>query len=86
MLHDVSVRTTVTLDEDVAARLNEAVRRTGRSFRSVVNETLRAGLNVDVPTQEPFRVASFDTGPWPEDVDFDSISSLLDRLDGPWHR
>ena len=38
------MRTTLTLDEDVAHRLTERSRLTGASFKQVVNETLRAGL------------------------------------------
>ena len=86
MLHDVSVRTTVTLDDDVAARLDETVRRTGRSFRTVVNETLRAGLDAEVRPQEPFRVVPFNTGPLRPGVSLDNIEALLDELDGPWRR
>jgi len=86
MLHDVSKRTTVTLDDDVAARLDTTARRTGRSFRAVVNETLRAGLDARAEPQPPFRVSTFDSGPWPTDVDFDNINALIERLEGPWHR
>ena len=40
------VRTTLTLDEDIATKLQAETRRSGRSFRDVVNETLRRGLLV----------------------------------------
>jgi hypothetical protein len=38
------VRTTVTLDPDVEARLREEARRRGVSFKEALNSTLRAGL------------------------------------------
>jgi len=38
------VRTTLTLDDDVAAKLQAESRRAGRPFRDIVNETLRRGL------------------------------------------
>ena len=38
------MRTTLTLDDDLAQRLREHARRTGESFKQVVNETLRQGL------------------------------------------
>lgn len=38
------MRTTLTLDEDVAQQLQEAARRSGVSFKEVVNTTLRQGL------------------------------------------
>lgn len=38
------MRTTLTLDDDLAEALAGMVRREGRSFKDVVNETLRRGL------------------------------------------
>ena len=45
--HDVRMRTTLTLDDDVAQVLRETARNSGRSFKEVVNETLRHGLATD---------------------------------------
>jgi hypothetical protein len=39
------VRTTLTLDDDVGAKLKQEMRKTGRSFKATVNEFLRLGLN-----------------------------------------
>lgn len=39
------VRTTITLDDDVAAQLRQLAKRTGRPFKDVVNEALRSGLS-----------------------------------------
>ena len=38
------MRTTLTLDDDVAAKLKAEARRAGRSFREIVNDALRRGL------------------------------------------
>ena len=38
------MRTTLTIDDPVARQLRDEAHRTGRSFKAVVNETLRAGL------------------------------------------
>lgn len=38
------MRTTLTIDDDLAALLHEQARRTGRTFRDVVNEAIRDGL------------------------------------------
>jgi predicted transcriptional regulator len=35
------LRSTLTLDDDLAEALNRAARLTGRSFKAVVNDTLR---------------------------------------------
>jgi hypothetical protein len=46
--HHVIMRTTLTLDDDVVARLKAAVKRENRPFRRVVNDALKAGLAVSV--------------------------------------
>ena len=38
------MRTTVTLDDDVERLLREAVRRSGRPFKEVLNDVLRRNL------------------------------------------
>jgi len=40
----VAKRTTVTLEDDVMGLLKNQVRLTGKTFKSVVNDALRAGL------------------------------------------
>jgi hypothetical protein len=39
-----AMRTTLTLDEDLGKQLQALARRTGTSFKEVVNTTLRKGL------------------------------------------
>ena len=84
--HDV--RTTLTLDDDVAAKLKAAVRRTGRAFRDVVNETLRRGLAkpLQPETREPFVVHARGLGRRLPGVNLDNIGELLDQVEGPLHR
>ena len=38
------MRTTITLDDHIAKALKHAAHRSGKSFKQVVNEALRAGL------------------------------------------
>ncbi len=73
-------RTTVTLDDDVAAKLDSEVRKTGEPFRAVLNEVLRRGLNPPPVPRKPFKVRSRNMGTRP-DIDFDCISQLLGDLD-----
>lgn len=40
----LNMRTTLTLDDDLGRDLRELAHRTGRSFKQVVNDTLRRGL------------------------------------------
>lgn len=42
--YDASMPTTLTLEEDLEQALREEARRSKRSLKRVVNETLRAGL------------------------------------------
>jgi hypothetical protein len=77
------VRTTLTLDEDVASLLNKEVRRSGESFKQVVNRFLRLGLNASKrPTRKPFRVKPLNLGLPP----FEKVEELLEYLEGPDHR
>jgi hypothetical protein len=46
------VRTTVTLDPDVAAKLKAAARQQGISFKQALNQAIRAGLG---PTRRSAR-------------------------------
>ncbi len=75
------MRTTLTLDDDVAAKLKTAARKSGRAFRDVVNEALRRGLMKDrAASRTPFTVQPKDLGLKPG-LEFDNIGKLLDYLD-----
>jgi hypothetical protein len=52
------MRTTVTLDSDVERLLRQAVRRTGRSFKDVLNRAVREALAPQSTgrSAKPFRV------------------------------
>jgi hypothetical protein len=82
------VRTTLTLDDDVAGKLKAETRRSGRSFREVVNDTLRRGLATRRETQRgaPFRVAARDLGELAPGLVLDSVADLLEQVEGPLHR
>ena len=86
ILHDVSKRTTLTLDDDIATRLAAEARRAGRPVRAIVNDALRRGLETlaSRPT-EPFVIRSKHMG-LRAGIDLDDIEGLLDRLDGPLRR
>jgi hypothetical protein len=82
------VRTTLTLDDDVAAKLRAAARRTGGSFREVVNETLRRGLagTPSPRSRVPFVVKARDLGRLAPGVRLDNVGELLEQIEGPLHR
>jgi plasmid stability protein len=81
------VRTTLTLDDDVAAKLKTEARRNGKAFKEVVNDLLRAALNAKraPPGGKAFKVDARPMGLRPG-VDLDNIGQLLEQLDGPLHK
>ena len=87
VIYHQDVRTTLTLDEDVAAKLKTAARRSGRPFRDVVNDALRRGLLAAPPaSRQPFRVRPRSLGGLRPGVHLDNVSDLIERVEGPRHR
>lgn len=79
-------RTTLTLEEDVAARVQTEARRSGRSFKQVVNELLRFALNARrAGGRTHFQVSPRDLGLRPG-LAYDDIGGLLEEIEGPAHR
>ena len=82
------MRTTLTLDDDVRARLERAQRRRHVGFKALVNEVLRAGLDaLDAPLRrrDPFSTTGFDLGPSMVGS-LDNIEEVLARAEGEDHR
>jgi predicted DNA-binding ribbon-helix-helix protein len=50
------MRTTVTLDQDVAAKLKSLARERGVSFKAALNESIRAGLDGNGQTARRYRM------------------------------
>jgi len=79
------MRTTLTLDDDVAAKLTAAAKT--RPFKTVVNEVLRAGLMAlekDTPPRRRFRTRGFDLGPSLVGS-LDNVEDVLSRVEGEEH-
>ena len=81
------MRTTLTLDDDVARLVEQEVRRSGETFKSTVNDLLRAGLQARrrPAPRKRFVVTPRKMG-LPPGLSYDSIPELLERLEGPYHR
>ena len=81
------MRTTLTLDDDVAAKLDADARRSGRSFKETVNHYLRLGLNARQHTKpaKPFKVRASAMGLRPG-LSLDNIGELIERIEGPLHK
>jgi len=82
-----SVRTTLTIDDDIVAKINAEMRRSGKSFKETVNEALRTGLSVqkELKSAKPFKVRARDMGTFPS-LNYDNIGELLEQIEGPLHR
>jgi hypothetical protein len=81
------MRTTVTLDDDVAARLEREVKRRGAPFKTIVNDVMRAGLDALGAARAPrsvFRTTGFNLGPSLVGS-LDNIEEVLSRVEGEEH-
>jgi hypothetical protein len=82
------MRTTLTLDDDVAVRLAREQRKRRVSFKTIVNDVLRAGLEAldeRKPSRAPFRTKGFDLGPSLVGS-LDNVEEILSRAEGEDHR
>jgi hypothetical protein len=80
------MRTTLTIDDDVAAKLRAAAK--DRPFKTVVNEALRAGLKAlekRVPPRKPYRTRGFNLGPSLVGS-LDNVEEVLSRVEGDAHQ
>ena len=83
----MSIRTTVTLDDDLLARLKEESQARGVPFRTLLNDAVRSGLLAmkAKPKSKPFKVNPLNLGSFP-DLDYDKIGALLDIVEGDMRR
>ena len=81
------MRTTLTLDNDVAALLKRIAAKEKDSFKELVNQALRLGLKTfTVPPahHRPFRTTGFDLGPSLVGS-LDNVEEILARVEGEDH-
>ena len=82
------MRTTLTLEDDVAAKLKAEARRSGRPFREIVNDTLRRGIATRRASarRQAFKVAVRDLGGLKPGLSLDNVGELLEQVEGSLHR
>lgn len=84
------MRTTLTLDDDVAVAIERRRRALDHTLKQEVNDLLRVGLAVaeeegKQPPEAPrFRVEPFETGGLL--IDITDVSAALEAAEGPWYR
>jgi hypothetical protein len=83
----MSIRTTVTLEDDVLERAKKFSQKRGIPFRQALNDLVRAGLQVEAapPPRKPFKIKPRHMGIMPG-VSYDNIESVLELAEGVLHR
>ncbi len=76
------MRTTITLDDDVAAAVERLRRERSMGLSEAINELVRAGLTIKQP-RRPFRQRSQPIG---LRIDVTNVAEALELLEGPTAR
>jgi metal-responsive CopG/Arc/MetJ family transcriptional regulator len=76
------MRTTITLEDDVAAAIDHRRREEDKGISEVVNELVRKGLTVKEP-REPFVQKTAHVG---LKLNVDNVAEVLTELEGPYRR
>lgn len=82
------MRTTLTLDDDVAAEIERLRRDRHVNLKDVVNDALRRGLrDMRAPQKRrvPFRLEPIDVGE-PRIASFDNVAEVVALAEGEDHR
>ncbi len=78
------MRTTLTIDDDVALKLKIEIRKEkDKTFKDIINETLRRGLLAKKATvaAETLQLKTYALKPVRK-VNFDNIGELLEQIEG----
>src|SRR3954451_20991670 len=85
----VARRLTITIEDDIAARLEETARREGTAFEDVVSDALRRRA---LPAEESKIIPKpyvFPPGPrlkLKPGIRLGKVEELLDEIEGPWRK
>ena len=77
------MRTTLTLDRDVAEQAKKAVAKLGKPFKQVVNEALRVGLELiqRPPKVKPYRYKPHNMG-LRLGINLDNVQEVIAQIEG----
>lgn len=75
------MRTTITLDPDVAMKVRERVEQSHLTLKEVINETLRAGLKVSAPKPRRRFVVKPLNLEFRPGIDPNRLNQLLDEME-----
>lgn len=82
------MRTTLTIDDDVAALLKTEQEKQKKPLKQLVNDALRRGLSSQAKPSQPkkrFRTKTYNLGP-SLIGSLDNIGEVLEKIEGPWHK
>ena len=80
------MRTTLSLDEDVAKLLRREIRRSGASLKAAVNHFLRLGLMQSGKQQQKRFVVHPRPLGLPAGLSYDHVEELVEALEGAAHK
>ncbi len=77
------MRTTLTIDDSTAKKLKQIAHETGKSYKQVVNETLRRGLAAAKVREPPgaYKLKPSSMGELVADYNLDKALALADHLE-----
>lgn len=77
------MRTTLTIEDDIAIRLTELQKSKGITFKDAVNLLLRKGLSAEEKPAKlkPFKIKARSLGKVREGFNLDKTSEVLEKLD-----
>jgi hypothetical protein len=75
-----TMRTTLTLDDDVARLVEDAVHREHRPMKQIINDALRQALASRVPRHEPYHLVPHESAVRPG-FDLAGFNQLADELE-----
>lgn len=80
------MRTTLTLDDDVAAKLRAEARQSGKPVKQIVNDCLRLGLSArsKAASVPRFKVKARALGN--RGFNYDCVWKLIEQVEGPFYR
>jgi hypothetical protein len=80
------MRTTLTLDPDVEAKIKRGAKKLGKPLKEVINEALRIGLDsvLNPPLAKPYHTEPRPMG-LSRGFNYDNIAELLARAEGEDH-
>jgi predicted transcriptional regulator len=82
------MRMTLTLEDDVAAKLKAEARRSGRSINEIVNDALRLELAAQCASarRQTYKAGVRDLGELKSGLSLDNVEDLVDQVEGSLHR